>query len=39
MPTREGALAELGRVFEMIAAEYGENGLSLPPDSIAIVNA
>ena len=39
MPTREEALAELGRVFEMIAAEYGEKGLSLPGDSTAIVNA
>jgi predicted RNase H-like HicB family nuclease len=39
MPTREEALAELGRVFEMIAAEYGERGLSLPADSTAIVNA
>ncbi|MGD0668745.1 MAG: type II toxin-antitoxin system HicB family antitoxin [Bryobacteraceae bacterium] len=33
MPTREEALAELGSVFEMIAAEYGEKGLSLPADS------
>jgi len=24
---------ELGRVFEMIAAEYGEKGLSQPADS------
>ena len=39
MPTREEALAELGGVFEMIAAEYGEKGLSLPADSTAIVNA
>jgi predicted RNase H-like HicB family nuclease len=39
MPTREEALAELVSVFEMIAAEYGEKGLSLPPDSTAIVNA
>jgi predicted RNase H-like HicB family nuclease len=39
MPTREEALAELGRVFEMIAAEYCEKGLSLPADSTAIVNA
>jgi predicted RNase H-like HicB family nuclease len=28
MPTREEALAELEGVFEMIAAEYGEKGLS-----------
>jgi predicted RNase H-like HicB family nuclease len=39
MPTREQALAELGAVFEMIAAEYSEKGLSLPADSTAIVNA
>ncbi len=39
MPTREEALAELGSVFELIAAEYGEKGLSLPADSTAIVNA
>ena len=39
MPTREEAVAELACVFEMIAAEYGEKGLSLPADSTAIVNA
>jgi predicted RNase H-like HicB family nuclease len=39
MPTREEALAELGGVFEMIAAEYDEKGLPLPADSTAIVNA
>jgi predicted RNase H-like HicB family nuclease len=39
MPTREEALGELERVFEMIAAEYGEKGLSLPADSTAIVSA
>jgi len=39
MPTLEEALAELRGVFEMIAAEYGEKGLSLPADSTAIVNA
>lgn len=39
MPTREEALAELGRIFEMIEAEYRENGLPLPPDSTGIVNA
>ena len=39
MPTREEAVAELSCVFEMIAAEYGEKGLSLPSDSTAIVNA
>ena len=39
MPTREEALAELSSVFEMIATEYEEKGLSLPADSTAIVNA
>jgi hypothetical protein len=39
MPTREEALSELGEVFDMIAAEYGEKGLPLPADSTAIVNA
>ena len=32
-------LAELESVFEMIAAEYAEQGVSLPADSTAIVNA
>jgi len=36
MPKREEALAELGSVFEMTAAEYGEKGLSLPAGSTAI---
>lgn len=35
MPTREQALAELERVFDLLAAE----GLPLPADSTAIVNA
>jgi predicted RNase H-like HicB family nuclease len=39
MPTREEALAELGRVFEMIAAEHREKGLALPSDTTAIVHA
>jgi predicted RNase H-like HicB family nuclease len=39
MSTREEALAELGGVLEMIAAEYRELGLDLPADSTAIVNA
>jgi predicted RNase H-like HicB family nuclease len=39
MPTREEALAELGQVFEMIAAEYRDKGLTLPADTTAIVNA
>jgi len=39
MPTRAEALAELGSVFDLIAAEYAEKGLSLPADNTAIVNA
>jgi predicted RNase H-like HicB family nuclease len=39
MPTREEALAELSRVFEMIAAEYREKGQSLPADTTEIVHA
>ncbi len=39
MPTREEALAELTRVFEMIAQEYREKNLPLPSDSTEIVNA
>jgi predicted RNase H-like HicB family nuclease len=39
MPAREEALAELGRLFEIIASEYREQGISLPADSTAIVNA
>jgi predicted RNase H-like HicB family nuclease len=38
IPAREEALAELGSVFEMISAECGEQGLSLPADSTVIVN-
>ena len=39
MATREAALAELERVFEMIAAEYREKGLSMPADTTAIRHA
>jgi len=39
MPTREEALTELEKVFQMIAAEHLEKGLSLPKDTNAIVNA
>lgn len=39
MPSREEALAELEQVFQMIAEEYREKGLSLPSDSTEIVNA
>jgi len=39
MDTREEALAELAQVFNMIAEEYREKGLALPPDTTEIVNA
>jgi predicted RNase H-like HicB family nuclease len=39
MPTREEALAELGRVFAMIAEEYRERSISLPVDTTEIVHA
>jgi predicted RNase H-like HicB family nuclease len=39
MPTREEALAEITKVFEMIAEEYGEKGLPLPADTTEIVHA
>ena len=39
MPNREEALAELARVFEMIAEEYREKGLALPSDTTEIVHA
>jgi predicted RNase H-like HicB family nuclease len=39
MGTREAALAELTNVFEMIAEEYREKGISLPADTTEIVNA
>jgi predicted RNase H-like HicB family nuclease len=39
METREAALAELNRVFAMIAEEYLRNGLNLPADTTEIVNA
>jgi hypothetical protein len=32
MPTREEALAELGRVFEMIALKSDKPRMSLPPE-------
>jgi hypothetical protein len=32
-------LAELGRVFDMIAEEYKERGAPLPEDTTEIVNA
>ena len=39
MDTREAALAELSKVFALIAEEYRERGLSLPSDTTEIVNA
>lgn len=39
MSTREEALAELDRVFEMIAAEYFEKGIPLPADTTEIMHA
>jgi predicted RNase H-like HicB family nuclease len=39
MPTKENALAELEGVFEMIAAEYREKGVSLPIDTTEIAHA
>lgn len=39
MPTREEALAELARVFEMISSEYGEKHQPLPADTTEIVHA
>ena len=39
MPTREEALAELSRVFEMIAEEYRERNIPLPTDTTEIVHA
>ncbi len=39
MPTREEALAELTRVFQMIAEEYREKGLALPADAMQFLHA
>jgi len=39
MLTREEALAELAKVFEMIADEYREKGLPLPADTTEIIHA
>ena len=39
MPTREAALAELNRVFAMIAEEYRERSMDLPADTTEIVHA
>jgi predicted RNase H-like HicB family nuclease len=39
MPSREEALRELADVFQMIADEYREKGISLPADTTEIVHA
>ena len=39
MPTREEALAELVKVFKMIAEEYREKGTPLPADTTEIIHA
>ncbi|HVB34595.1 MAG TPA: type II toxin-antitoxin system HicB family antitoxin [Patescibacteria group bacterium] len=39
MSTREAALEELTRVFQMLAEEYAEKGLPLPADTTEIVHA
>jgi predicted RNase H-like HicB family nuclease len=38
MPTREQALQELSSVFQMLADEYRDKGLTLPADSTEIVH-
>ncbi len=37
METRDAALAELNRVFEMIAEEYRDAGKPLPDDTTEVV--
>jgi predicted RNase H-like HicB family nuclease len=39
MPTRDAALDELLRVFQLIADEYRELGRDLPADTTEIVSA
>lgn len=39
MLTREAALAELSKVFQMLAEEYAEKGEPLPADTTEIVHA
>jgi predicted RNase H-like HicB family nuclease len=39
MATKEEALAELEKVFSMIAEEYREKGRTLPADTTEIVHA
>ena len=38
MPTRDAALAELAKVFALIAEEYRSRGQALPADSTEIIN-
>jgi predicted RNase H-like HicB family nuclease len=39
MDTREEALAELERVFDLIAAEHRDRGQALPKDTTEVVHA
>jgi len=39
MSSREAALAELAKVFALIAEEYRQNGQPLPADTTEIINA
>lgn len=39
MDSRESALSELSKVFEMISAEYRAKKLALPADSTEILHA
>jgi len=39
MMSRDEALAELAKVFALIAEEYRQKGHSLPADSTEIINA
>ncbi len=39
MDSKEAALEELGRVFEMLAEEYREKNQPLPKDTTEIVHA
>jgi predicted RNase H-like HicB family nuclease len=39
MMSRDAALAELAKVFALIAEEYRQKGHSLPADSTEIINA
>jgi predicted RNase H-like HicB family nuclease len=39
MTSRDAALAELAKVFSLIAEEYRQKGQPLPADSTEIINA